>query len=149
VSDTELLHKSKPEPLRRLEVFTGAGRRRVWTAAQKAQILAESYESGEKVSAVARRHGLTPQQLFGWRREARRRARRQARDDKRDMNGAGFAPVIVESVLPNLDEAIAPDRGGGAAIIEIVIGAAMVRVSPGIDVATLTTVLRAVKAAAT
>ena len=147
MSDTELLHKSKPEPVRRLEVFTGAGRRRVWTAAQKTQILAESYESGEKVSAVARRHGLTPQQLFGWRREARRRARRRARDDKGDMNGAGFAPVIVESVLPNLDEARAPDRGGGAAIIEIVIGAATVRVSPGIDVATLTTALRAVKAA--
>ena len=106
------MHKSKPEPVRRLEVFTGAGRRRVWTAAQKAQILAESYESGEKVSAVARRDGLTPQQLFGWRREARRRARRRARDDKGDMNGAGFAPVIVESVLPNLDEARAPDRGG-------------------------------------
>jgi len=63
------------------------------------------------------------------------------------MNGAGIAPVIVESVLPNLDEARAPDRGGGAAIIEIVIGAATVRVSPGIDVATLTTALRAVKAA--
>ena len=127
MSDTELLHKSKPEPVRRLEVFTGAGRRRAWTAAQKAQILAESYESGEKVSAVAQRHGLTPQQLFGWWREARWRVRRQARDDKGDMNGAGFAPVIVESVLPNLDVAIAPDRGGGAAIIEIVIGAATVR----------------------
>ena len=147
MSDTELLHKSKPEPVRRLEVFTGAGRRRAWTAEQKAQILAESYESGEKVSAVARRHGLTPQQLFGWRREARRRARRQARDDKGDMNGAAFAPVIVESVLPSPEDAIAPDRGGGAAIIEIVIGAATVRVSPGIDVATLTTALRAVKAA--
>ena len=48
MSDTELLHKSKPEPVRRLEVFTGVGRRRSWTAEQKAQILAESYESGEK-----------------------------------------------------------------------------------------------------
>jgi hypothetical protein len=63
------------------------------------------------------------------------------------MNGAAFAPVIVESVLPSPAEAIAPDGGGGAAIIEIVIGAATVRVSPGIDVATLTTALRAVKAA--
>ena len=44
-----------------------------WTAEQKAQIVAESYESDEKVSAVARRHGLTPQQLFGWRPDARRR----------------------------------------------------------------------------
>jgi transposase len=57
MSDTELLPKSKPEPVRRVEVFTGAGRRRAWTAEQKAQILAESYESGEKRSAVARRHG--------------------------------------------------------------------------------------------
>jgi flavin-binding protein dodecin/transposase-like protein len=82
VSDTELLPKSKLEPVRRLEVFTGAGRRRTWTAEQKAQILAESYESGEKVSAVARRHGLTPQQLFGWRRDARRAVTRrpQARE---------------------------------------------------------------------
>ena len=28
MSDTELLPKSKPEPVRRLEVFTGSGRRR-------------------------------------------------------------------------------------------------------------------------
>jgi Transposase len=52
VSDTELLHKSKPEPVRRLEVFTGR-RRRTWPAEQKARILAESYESGEKVSSCA------------------------------------------------------------------------------------------------
>lgn len=147
MSDTELLHKSKPEPVHRLEVFTGAGRRRAWSAEQKAEILAESYESGEKVSAVARRHGLTPQQLFGWRREARRRARRQVRDDKGDMSGAAFAPVIVEAVLPSSNAGIASYRGGGTAVIEIVIGAATVRVSPGIDVATLTTALRAVKAA--
>lgn len=147
MSDTELLHKSRPEPVRRLEVFTGAGRRRAWTAEQKAEILAESYESGDKVSAVARRHGLTPQQLFGWRREARRRVRRQARDDKGDVSGAAFTPVIVESALLSADPSIAPNREVGAAVIEIVIGAATVRVSPGIDVATLTTVLCAVKAA--
>ena len=35
------------EPVRRLEVFTGR-RRRTWPAEQKARILAESYESGEK-----------------------------------------------------------------------------------------------------
>ena len=142
MSDTELLHKSKPEPVRRLEVFTGAGRRRAWTAEQKAEILAESYESGEKVSAVARRHGLTPQQLFGWRREAR-----QVSADKGDVSGAPFAPVIVEAALPNSDALVAADRVGGAAVIEIVIGAATVRVASGIDAATLTTVLRAVKAA--
>jgi transposase len=61
VSDTELLPKSKPEPVRRLEVFTGTGRRRAWTEEQKAQILAESRESGETVSAIALRYELTPQ----------------------------------------------------------------------------------------
>jgi Transposase len=43
------LHKSKaepPEPVRRLEVFAGAGRRRRWTAEQKGRIVAESYEGG-------------------------------------------------------------------------------------------------------
>src|SRR6184192_2917124 len=89
MSDTELLPKL--EPVRRLEVFTGAGRRRSWTAEQKLQIINESYADGETVSAVARRHGLTPQQLFGWRRAARPLA----------VTGRGevrpaFAPVIVE-----------------------------------------------------
>ena len=139
--------KSKPEPVCRLEVFTGAGRRRIWAPAQKAEILAESYESGETVSAVARRHGLTPQQLFGWRREARRRARRRAVNDVGAASGPAFAPVVVEEVLPSLEAPVAPNEVVGNSIIEIVIGAAMVRVAPGIDAATLTAVLRAVKAA--
>ena len=56
MSDTELLPESKAEPVRRLEVFTGAGRRREWSAEEKKRIVAESYQSGETVSAVARRH---------------------------------------------------------------------------------------------
>ena len=64
MSDTELLPKPKvaieAEPVRRVEVFTGTGRRRRWTPEQKALIVAETYESGETVSAVARRHGLAP-----------------------------------------------------------------------------------------
>jgi transposase len=74
----------------RLEIFTGAGRRRSWTSAQKAAIVAESFEDGALVGHVARRHGLTPQQLFNWRRQARREA----------DEGTGvlpFAPVVVET----------------------------------------------------
>jgi transposase len=40
-------HKLMPEPVRRMEVFTGAGRRRSWSAAEKAAIIAESYGAGE------------------------------------------------------------------------------------------------------
>ena len=149
MSDTEFLHKPKPEPVRRLEVFTGAGRRRSWTAEQKAQILAESYESGEKVSAVARRHGLTPQQLFGWRRDARQQAvARRRMGDRADESSSTFAPVIVEAARPCADAPLAAGCPGVPSLIEIVIGAATVRVPAGIDARTLATILRAVKAAA-
>src|SRR6476659_9526026 len=52
---------------RRIEVITGTGRRRRWSAQTKAQIIAESFAGEASVSEVARRHGLRPQQLFGWR----------------------------------------------------------------------------------
>jgi len=115
--------------------------------AQKAEILAESYESGDTVSAVARRHALTPQQLFCWRREAQRRARRRASNDEGAAHATTFAPVVVAEALPISKPPIGPDPSGGSSVIEIVIGAATVRVAPGIDSATLTAVLRAVRAA--
>jgi transposase len=146
VSDTEFLHKPKAEPVRRVEVFTGAGRRRAWTAEQKAQILAESYDSCDTVSAVARRHGLTPQQLFGWRRNERRRARLRV-GHQTGENGSAFAAVIVETARPCTDALLASGRPAGSSVIEIVIGAATVRVPPGIDAASLQTVLCALKAA--
>ncbi|TIS89718.1 MAG: hypothetical protein E5W83_25635 [Mesorhizobium sp.] len=37
----------------------------------KRRIVEESYVCGDSVSAVARRHGLFPAQLFAWRRAAR------------------------------------------------------------------------------
>jgi transposase len=135
MSDTELLPKSNVEPVRRLEVFTGSGRRRTWSAEQKAEIVAETYESGETVSAVARRHGLTPQQLFSWRRHARQEAQDRSRD-----SGTAFAPVIVETARPVAAMPV-------PSVIEIIMGAATVRIPSGIDAATLQTVLCAVRAA--
>jgi transposase len=143
MSDTELLPKSKPEPVRRLEVFTGAGRRRTWSAEQKAEIVAESYGGGVSVCAVARRHGLTPQQLFGWRRDARRRA------EGAGESGVAFAPVIVTRASPvAASEAPARPSQPCTGMIEIVIGAATVRIPPATDAATLKTVLRALAALA-
>jgi len=51
----------------RLEVITTGARRR-WTLEEKRRIVAESYRAPRIVSATARRHGLTPTQLFTWRR---------------------------------------------------------------------------------
>ena len=96
------------------------------------------------MSAVARRHGLTPQQLFGWRRDVRRRSTRRQSNDAAEMS---FAPVLVETGGPQAGPPVAPSCPTATGTIEIALGAAVVRVSPGIDVATLTKVLRAVKAA--
>ena len=54
------------KPVHRLEVFTGAGRRRTWSDEDKARIVAEIAVSGESVSAVARRHPNAPsaEQIF-------------------------------------------------------------------------------------
>jgi hypothetical protein len=41
-------HKHMPEPDRRIEVFTGASRRRSWSRDEKAAIIPESYGAGER-----------------------------------------------------------------------------------------------------
>src|ERR1700690_4269147 len=48
--------------------------------------------SGDSVSGVARRHGLSPQQLFGWRRQVRES---QAALSKAD--GSQFVPAVVDA----------------------------------------------------
>jgi hypothetical protein len=53
--------------------------------------------------------------------------------------------VIVDAASPVAHGL--PARRGGAPLVEIIVGAATVRVLPGIDAATLMTVLRAVRAA--
>jgi transposase len=90
------------------------------------------------VCAVARRHGLTPQQLFGWRRAARRRAQE---------SGVAFAPVLVRApeALPEQPRAT---TWSGRQAIEIAIGAVTIRVPAGVDIGTLQAVLGAVKALA-
>lgn len=56
------------DDFQRIEVITGTARRRRWPIEQKLRIIEESYEPGETVSAVARRHGVAANLLFRWRR---------------------------------------------------------------------------------
>lgn len=129
---SKLDHMFEPETtsVRRLEVISGTGRRRRFSADDKARFVEESLAPGAVISDVARRNGLTPQQLFTWRREARERA---------GMNSAvSFAPVVI---------AAAPGSEIGTATIEVVIGAFTVCIPPGVNAAMLRLVLRAVKAA--
>jgi transposase len=55
----------------RVEVLGTRERRRRWTFADKARIVAETLEPGVSVCAVARRHGIAQGLLFTWRRQAR------------------------------------------------------------------------------
>jgi transposase len=74
---------------RRVEVITGRGDRRRWSDEEKARAIEASLVPGAVVSAVARRHGVTPQQLFTWRREAQKKAADTA-------EATPFVPAIVE-----------------------------------------------------
>jgi transposase len=49
--------------VRRLEVFTGVGKRRDWPPEVKASIVAESYSGKQGASAIARGHGMSASQL--------------------------------------------------------------------------------------
>jgi transposase len=127
-------------PVQRFEVFTGAGRRRDWSEEEKDRILAESYRGEMSVSAVARRHGLTPGQLFTWRRQVRK----QAEPAVPPM----FVPAVVDRAVepaPSPQKTIARQAPPIAAI-ELEVGGAMVRIASGTDAATIAAVIQALKA---
>jgi transposase len=121
------------QSVRRVEVLAGPERRRRWSWEEKARIVAESLAVDAVASAVARRYGLHPNQLYAWRRKLRAAA------DEAANAGAvplGFVPVVVR-------EEAAVARGSG---IEIELAGARVRVSTGVDPAVLADVLRTLKA---
>lgn len=120
------------EPVRRFEVFTGSGRRRDWPPEEKARIVAESYEAGETVCAVARRYALSPQQLFTWRRAARQSVR------EAPISESLFVPAVVAAPTPEpavkrptrpRNRKMARDAG----VIELEIYGVAMRVGRGAD----------------
>ncbi len=115
---------------RRIEVLTGTPRRRRWSPAEKAAIVAESLATGAQTSEIALRHGLHRNQLYGWRREFRSAAAGDA-----GLAAPHFVPVVAES-----------HSGSGVTAIEIAIGGAIVRVGAGVELAFLGKVLRLLKA---
>jgi transposase len=52
----------------RVEVFAGIQRRRRYTPEQKMAFVQEAAQPGMTISYVARRHGIAPSLIFGWRR---------------------------------------------------------------------------------
>jgi transposase-like protein len=89
--------------VRRIELITGASRRRQWSDDDKARIIVESLMPGANVSEVARRNGLSPQQLFGWRRQVRC----DPAAGRSDAQGNEARALMAESV----GDVSAPARG--------------------------------------
>jgi transposase len=115
-----------------VEVLTGTPRRRRWSDAEKAAIVAESLAPGAVTSTIALRYGLHRNQLYQWRREFRSAVAAEA-----GVPGPEFVPVVAET-----------HESPGAAAIEIAIGGALVRVGSGADPALLGEVIRLLKARA-
>ena len=103
----------------RVEVITSVQRRRRWSSAEKAQLVAASLEPSASVSAIAQEAGIHPSQLYGWRRQLR------------VQSPIGFAPVRIAA-----EAAPAGLAGLGTIEIEFATGARM-RITGAVDTATL------------
>ena len=73
----------------RHEVIVGVERRRSWPEEVKLSILGEIGVGGASVADVARRHDISRQQLYQWRRQ---------------MRAKGLSPCLDETVFLALDE---------------------------------------------
>jgi transposase len=137
-------HRLEPEgEVRRFEVINGAMGRRRWSPDDRARILEETLAPGAVVSAVARRHGLTPQQVFTWRREARRRAEAEA---------LGFVPAVVAPEPMDLKQPKPPGpkrraRRRRPAAIELEAAGVTVWIGDGASPAMIAAVIGALKGA--
>jgi transposase len=138
-------HKLKLEgtEVRRLEVIMGTGRWRRFSADFKARVVEETLVMGAIVSDIARRHGLTPQQVFTWRRQARRLT------CDSDPAAPSFVPAVVEAMS---SDAISESRHRRAprweqiyGRIEVEISGMTVRIGRGADAKTVAAVLRALR----
>jgi transposase len=109
----------------RVEIITGAERRRRWSEEEKLQLVEEACRPGHSVSQVARHRGINPSQLFAWRRQAL--AKGLVSDDRPEPHAVPaltFAPVKVaeeEATADSSEERPARRRKvpRGSATIEI------------------------------
>ena len=119
----------------RLEASPALLRRR-WSDEAKARILEAALAPGANVSAVARAHDVSPQQVFAWRRKAIRSGEIVVLTRGSEAVTQSFASVEVSREDSG--------RSGG---LEIVIGNATIRVGSDVAATLLTEAIRAVRSA--
>jgi transposase len=87
----------------RLEIVD-TGRRRRWSAAEKLWIVEESFSAPRLASATARRHGISNQLLFAWRKTYR---------EGRLGDIAGFVPAVMVPEQPEKGTGTRTPLGSG------------------------------------
>lgn len=123
---------------RRLEVLSGAPRRRTHSDAEKARLVGQTLRPGVCAADVARRNGLHPQQIYTWRRQARRGELALREED---------APMFVPAMAA---EPLAAEPAGTAAD-EIVVelpGGVRLRIGAGVPPERMAALVAALKASA-
>jgi transposase len=155
--DHKLEHKLETKPaegdatardVRRIELISGTGRRRRWSSDDKVRIVVESFTPGANVSDVARRHGMSPQQLFAWRREACAMfadTAEVATTPARPEPAPVFAQVVLAAPATAPPSAPPSPKGNAPGTIEIVIGDATVRVIGQVASEAIAAALRALR----
>jgi transposase len=118
-----------------VEIFRGQARRR-WSEEDKRRLVEETLAPGATVHGVARRRGVSPSQLFAWRKSVRIGVEHTVPAPK----VAGFAAVTIAPSVPPTDAA-APMPSG---LIEIELaGGERVRISGAPDPVVVAAALRA------
>src|SRR5271165_2505358 len=103
------------------------GRRRRWSDEEKLRIVTESFAGPRLASATARRYGISPGQLFTWRRELRIQPERPT-------------DVAPQMVCVRVEDA--PKGGGPCAGVEIILPSGVrIVVAPDIDPAALARIM--------
>lgn len=117
-----------PVVVGRIDVVSGPTGRRRWPDEVKGRLVAESYRTALSVSEFARRNGVIPSQLFGWRWDAKAGKFALPVEEGDDF----FAPLVVDGEAPpRLAPAAEPsERPATAGVIEIEAGGVTVRL-PG------------------
>ena len=133
-----------------VEIITGRERRRRWSTQDKLRLVAETYEPGTAIRAVAARHGVCESLLFAWRRQMREGVLTAAPEmpvflPVHMIDAVPMATTAPSPAMPR--SAPAPRLGALTGLIEIELSnGQQIRVGSDVNLAALRRVLAALRA---
>ncbi len=144
-SDTHHTSRNGDDRYRRVELITGTARHLRRSDEERARILAESFEPGANIAAVARRHGVAGGLLHYWRKRAKTQALEMT-----TAEAPLFIPVAMADASEIAIDAAAVGKTAPGSVshgrrIEIETAGARVHVPEGVDAKTLSVVLAALR----